>query len=447
MPLSCGTAVRDITPTFPAHLHGYADRDRPSEGVAEPISLGCLALDDGERRALLVTADLIGIQVQVADQLRDLLAQETGIPRQFVFLACSHTHFAPALHREISAAPALGVMEPDPRFVEDFGAKVLEAARESLRRLRPAELETARVQVPQVVFNRRTRRPDGAVVTNYRYPLDATGLTFSPVDPELTALRLRNADGVQAVMANSGCHPVTGGQIPERDHYRVSADYPYYLRQTIAGQWACPVFFTLGAAGDAVPIDRFGDCRQRIGTSLGHAITLAERVFVAEPGPVLRTDAISLEAETILKVDPATARAAYEKARTALLALQRATGTDRQSPEYITAVAAHGQAQTAYGRACRYPANRHRIEVQLLGIGQTVLVGLPFEVLSEISLRLKARFPGVVVVSCCGGYEGYLPLHHEYARGGYEATPSSTHFAEGTADRILELVQERLTSW
>jgi hypothetical protein len=110
-------------------------------------------------------------------------------------------------------------------------------------------------------------------------------------------------------------------------------------------------------------------------------------------------------------------------------------------------VEAHGQTQIAYGRACRYPANRHRIEVQLLGIGQTVLVGLPFEVLSEISLRLKASLPRVVVVSCCGGYEGYLPLAHEYARGGYEATPSSTHFAEGTADRILALVLERLASW
>lgn len=42
MALRCGTAVRDITPAYPTYLHGYADRDRPAEGVAEPICLGCL---------------------------------------------------------------------------------------------------------------------------------------------------------------------------------------------------------------------------------------------------------------------------------------------------------------------------------------------------------------------------------------------------------------------
>jgi hypothetical protein len=77
-------------------------------------------------------------------------------------------------------------------------------------------------------------------------------------------------------------------------------------------------------------------------------------------------------------------------------------------------------------------------------IGKTVMVGLPFEVLSEISLKMKAKFPDSVLVSCCGGYQGYLPLAYEYDRVGYEATESSTHFVPGTADRILEAILEKL---
>jgi len=71
-------------------------------------------------------------------------------------------------------------------------------------------------------------------------------------------------------------------------------------------------------------------------------------------------------------------------------------------------------------------------------------VCLPFEVLSEISLRLKAAFSQTVLVSIANGYEGYLPFAYEYDRGGYEATADSTHFEPGTADRLVEKVLEEL---
>ena len=37
-----------------------------------------------------------------------------------------------------------------------------------------------------------------------------------------------------------------------------------------------------------------------------------------------------------------------------------------------------------------------------------------------------------------------VTLKHEYDRVGYEATESSTHFAPGTADRILETILSKL---
>ena len=85
--------------------------------------------------------------------------------------------------------------------------------------------------------------------------------------------------------------------------------------------------------------------------------------------------------------------------------------------------------------------------MHLLRIGRTVLVGLPFEVLSEISLRLKRAFPETVLVSAANGYEGYLPFAFEYERGGYEASAESTHFEIGTADRILDRLLEELRTF
>jgi predicted dinucleotide-binding enzyme len=75
-----------------------------------------------------------------------------------------------------------------------------------------------------------------------------------------------------------------------------------------------------------------------------------------------------------------------------------------------------------------------------------VLVALPFEVLSELAVTLKAQCPHSVLVSCANGYQGYLPMAHEFKRGGYEVAPAA-HFAPDTGDRILKTILKTLKSF
>jgi hypothetical protein len=168
------------------------------------------------------------------------------------------------------------------------------------------------------------------------------------------------------------------------------------------------VFFTIGAAGDAVPMNRNGACRQQIGGTLGLTVLLGERVFAASGR---RSQGDALISRRIVELEA--------------VALSPGPSPD--------------PARRAY-RARLYPGGRFTIQVQLLRIGETVLVCMPFEVLAEFSLRLKQAHPDVVLVSMANGYEGYLPFAYEYERGGYEATAESTHFEPGTADRLLEKV-------
>ncbi len=445
MTLQFGTATRDITPAYPVWMHGYSGRDHPSDGVLEPLQLGCLAISDGQTTLLIVTCDMIGIHADIAQRLAAHLEDLTGVPADHVLISCSHTHFAPALHIQQYTSPRVGLVGPDPRFVADLQLKMVEAAQESLRNLQPASLETARLAAPQVAFNRRTVRPDGSVQTNFRYPLDADRYTIGPIDTELFALRVRDELGVRAVLANFGCHPVTGGPLGDADHYRLSADYPYYLRQALTAAYGCPAFFTLGGAGDAVPQDRFGRSRQRIGGILGESIVLAERRFAADERATLRAEVVALEAETILRTGPA-AEAEYEAAREAFLALLDAEANPREE-SYVKANERYQLASNALFRHQLYPDNRFAIPVQFLQIGETMLVGLPFEVLSEFARKMKAAHPHSVLCSCAGGYQGYLPFAYEYARGGYEASSASTHFAPGAADGLLELVLAKLDEW
>ena len=445
--LQYGTAIREITPGYPVWMHGYSDRDHRSDGIAEPLFLGCLAIGNGDTTVLLITCDLVGIQDHVCQRLFGLLEHETGIGYPDVLLSCSHTHFAPALHSGGYRWPQAGIVDPDPRFVADFEAKIVEAAQESLRNMQRGQLERARVSVPQVLFNRRTIKADGSVETNFVYPGEPRAYSFSPVDPELTVLRLTDGMGVKAVLANFGCHPVTGGASRERDHYRISSDYVFYLRQTIAQHYACPAFFTLGAAGDAVPINRFGDCRQRIGSVLGNAAILAERTFVVEGSPDIETDWVGVDVRTIFSTNSGVAEREFDRARAAFVALLNDPQAKPDGDDWRATADAYEQKQTALLRSRLYPDNRFTVKIQFLRIGSTIWVGLPFEVLSELSTRMKGQFPHSVLVSCAGGYQGYLPLAYEYERGGYEAGPTSTHFEPGTADRILAAVLDKLRAW
>jgi len=426
------------------YLHGYSDRNHPSTGISERIRLGCLAADDGERRVLLVTVDAIGVNRLDCARLYELLEEATGVAYPQVMVAASHTHFAPALQAFSSRDPEVGVQAADPRFVEDFHTKLVEAAQESLRNLVPVTLESARLRVPQVLFNRRTVRQDGAVVTNFRYPEDPQAYDFSPTDTELSVLRFRGAEGMVAALANFGCHPVTGGEPQAEAHYRISGDYPHYLRRELEAAWACPAFFALGAAGDAVPLDRYGQARRRIGQSLAHAAVLAERTYAAHENPRVDAEVLYTRAETIAMVQADGAAQRYEEARQQYAKL-RAQGAGSSGDEEGRQVAErYSAAQREYGRVRQYPENTWEIPTQFVRLGDITLVGLPFEVLSEISRRMKQAHPSSVLVSCAGGYQGYLPLDHETPKGGYEVGEGSNHFVSGTGDRLLEGVLERL---
>jgi len=436
-----GTATRDITPAYPIWAHGYSGRTEKSRGVREPLMLGCIAMKAGTETVLFITLDMIGVRVDICDRLYEVLRRETGLNFPDIMISASHTHFAPALHRTSFTSPQIGTVDPDPDYVADVEEKLVQAAHEALRSLRPCRLETARIRVPQTLFNRRTRVADGTVKNCLLYPEDSTPYEFLPVDDQLTVLRMVDEDGVRAVLINLGCHPVTGCS-PDEDNYRYSSDYPFYVRQTIAEAWRCPVFFTLGSAGDAVPINRRGDSRERLGLVLGNSVVLAERTFREDAVEAIETDVVEVQARTIIETNLTTAKADYEKARETALALSDTP----DSQECKAARRKYDEAMTACGRSRLYPTNEFTIRIQFVRVGETVFVALPFEVLSEISLTMKERFPDSVLVSCAGGYQGYLPLAHEYDRGGYEASEWSTHFEPGTADRILEAILDRLAA-
>lgn len=436
--LRFGCATCDLTPDRPVWLAGYSGRDGPSTGVSEPILAGCMALQgSGEEPALLVTLDLVGVHDELARALAGRIAAGAGVPADRVLLACSHTHYAPAMGLQRIHHPDAGrngVIDADAACVGELTAKVVEACAEAVRRLAPGTVEVLRTRAPQVHYNRRIRQIDGSVVTTLRYPDGAEPLpALSPTDDRLTALRFRSADSgaVRAVLVHFACHPVTGDRHGVGPSLLVSSDFVHYLRAVLRDEYGCPVLFAQGAAGDVVPMRRLGESRRWIGESLAHAVLLGDRAFrpLAADRVIVRWDELDARVRHDLTGDP--------EARLAAAADRlRAASAGQEGPARTAYLEALHRAYAAR----RWPAGSLAVRIQQMRIGDLPLVALPFEVLAELGLRVKARVPEALVISCANGYEGYLPFRPDLLAGGYESQTGSAHFEPGTAERVLDAV-------
>ncbi|MFP4385073.1 MAG: neutral/alkaline non-lysosomal ceramidase N-terminal domain-containing protein [Spirochaetia bacterium] len=436
MKIKAGFASRDITPNYPVHLGGYSSRDRKSDGIKEPISAGCAAVADGNQTVIIISVDTVGIYLEDSRRIRKSISEKTAVPEDNIVIAASHTHFAPYVGLHKFSVPGMELIYGDDRYRNRLEALITECAAEAVGEMGEAELQYYQVPVPQVLYNRRARKSDGSVETVFLYPGERDDLSYSPVDETLTVIRFKGAAGFSGALVNFSCHPVTGG-LSDAENYKISSDYPYYLRKAVSEVWHCPVLFTLGAAGDAVPMNRRGDSRKQIGESLAYAALLGERRFIADPAPRIGLETVEITGEVAGYVE-----SAGEVDIPGLC--KKYASAPAESEEQSTAFEEYQRGVDQVFRSRMYPSSRVELPFGILRIGPFSFACLPFEILSEMSLRLKEKTFAAGIISCANGYHGYLPLEHEFSRGGYECLDRAAHFVPGTADQILDVLMERI---
>ena len=424
--LKIGCAKVDVTPAFPVYLRGYAGRNELSNAIEDRLSAGIMVLGQGRSRFLLLTIDSLGIGIRECERLYRDLEKAAGYKQGQIYLACSHTHFAPGLGDDCVIWPD-GKLKPgkylaEPEYYPFFLGQILRGIAEAQGNFEEVSLEETAIPVPSVLFNRRTiERKSGKVVTNYLYPENPEDYQFQEVDSELMVWRFKKTDGaIKAIVGRFGCHAVTGGE----NTYAISADYPGYFQAFIQEEFGCPGYFLLGTAGDVVPLQRNGSSRQDIAVVLVKSIRLAERTF-------RKTDDFKLE-EKVVRV-PVTLRLKCPRRNAeGFLAnvLKENEGVKFDCDKCLLGVYAAKNVMT-------YPEDRVELPLTLLRLGDKVLVGMPFEVLTEIGLRLRKNCPNAILTSITGGYEGYLPLAKDYPLGGYEVIPGA-QFSKRAGDEFLK---------
>ena len=377
-----GAAKVEITPdTRITNWVGH----RPYTGVLDPLFVHALAMDDSTNELLLLTYDLVDTREPFVARVRRGVADAIGISESNILVHASHTHSAP--WAPVYDAPLLAherkmvqPVESDPLFqswARELILRSVEAARTAHQARCPVTLAIGRASVPEMLFNRRPRRPDGMVETTYE-PTDPSvlpnGLRFGPMDPTLTVLSFRAAGRTNiATLFHLPCHPVTIYPY----HEGLSADWPGGVAERLERALGGVALFLQGCAGDIVPARRGFAAYEAMSDLISKRALNAMDKSVALTHPAVRSRLARIEL-------PLTAAA---RADTGL--------------------------------------NRFTSEVQVLSIGDLVWVSLPGEPLTDLNTTLQQRspFPHTLVLGYSGGGGvQYVGLPGEKARGGYEMT-------------------------
>ena len=97
-PLKVGAATCIITPAVGSWQQG-AGVTRKGERIRDELEANALFLTDGQTPLLLISCDLVGLDLATVSPIRDAISTAAGIPPRQVIITCTHTHSGPALIR------------------------------------------------------------------------------------------------------------------------------------------------------------------------------------------------------------------------------------------------------------------------------------------------------------------------------------------------------------
>jgi neutral ceramidase len=392
--MKAGTSKANITPPVGLELSGWSFG--PSVGIHDDLHTKVLALESGNDRAVIVTADLIGFSTEYADRIRSGIARKVGMGREFVLVSCSHTHSGPGTMK-IRQWGAV-----DEMYVETVISHILGAADMALRSMAEARIGTATGVVEGVAVNRRKRE-------------------LGPVDEQLGVMRIDDAQGtVRAVLMNYSCHPVAAHDWENL----ITADYPGYATrviETIKGH-GTTAMFTTGAAGDINPVayhhiklaEKYGNMIGAEALKVAEAIDTDDRLEIRAATRIVELPVRKLPSASELQ-------GLITELRAKIARMQCAADTDphKLSDERIRLEWAQEALQLLRGG---HEADSLKMEIQVLRLNDTAFVAIPGELFVEIGLNIKASspFPYTFIVELANGSVNYLPTRRAFSEGGYE---------------------------
>jgi len=199
------------------------------EGVLTPVSVSAVWLDCGAEEGFLwVSADVIGLTRTEISKIRGMLddfSKKSGC--RFINISCTHSHSGIDTVGYWGKPNKLGIPSDgkDPAYMAMLFDKICEVCKKAYENREPGKLYLGSVHVPDAQFAKRLHGKLHDVLTRFRFAPDA--------------------GGKETWIVNFGGHPNSLGG----SNRLLSAEYPYFLRETVTAGCGANVLYGIGAIG------------------------------------------------------------------------------------------------------------------------------------------------------------------------------------------------------
>ena len=444
-----GYAQVNINPPLGIGICGYYI-PRYAKGILDDLEAGALALSCGDRQIVLISVDNCGISQEQVNCYCGLIEQATGLKKENIFLAATHTHTAGFL----SPTNAFEVDEKViKRYSEFFGERLVDVVKLALADLKPAKMGYIVGQAPErVAYIRRYRMKDGTTMTCP--PINDPNIdhAIGILDQRVNVLRFDREGGHSVVLVNYGLHADTvNGEL-------ISADWPGVMRRTIEKTLdGTKCLFIAGAMGDVGSTNvhpKAGDMNDTeisfdnemkspgmarfVGRALaGTVLQVYDKAAYVEVNRINVLHSVIAVPANVPKPEQLALAHKYKELHDA--------GRDEEIPytgmELSTVVA-------EALRMCRMEKGPEKYYLGLMGIqlGSVALIGIPGQPFTEAGMAIKDTEGWDMILPCTqtNGSEGYFPMQSAFDEGGYEARTSP--YQSGVAEAIIGCAKELLCS-
>lgn len=444
-----GTARVDITPPLGTVINGEFT-SRYANHIADPLYAKAMVVQDDGTTLLFLIVDICVMQRDFLDEVKHIIAEETGIPLENQLISSTHTHSA-------GSVADLLMGHVDWGYRKKLPALLVEAAVMAQRSLMPAKVAYGWFDEPRHMVCRRYRMKSGyqpfnpvsggvdAVKTNpFGDERDIVERTSKP-DTELRYLAVKGIDDQWiGLLANYSLH-----YVGDCERGMISADYfgcfAKALAESLGAGSAFVGMMSNGTSGevniwDFLDPDRYPSGNHEKSRLIGRALAA---------GVVESLNDVVWEIQPVL--DSRYAEITVGLRKPTPTELERAKELVAQT-DYENIHFDQKGYQQVYAREqvllAEYPDEK-QVPVQAFRIGSGLIGALPGEFFAETGLRIKVGRPDKKYFTIClaNDYVGYVPPAHELKQGGYECWRCrSSHLAENAEDILRNTLVAQINS-
>lgn len=387
-----------ITPQVGGHLFGY----HPyviSDAVEDDLTVTAFYFRQGKKQALMVSVTVCLLQTALTEDILEKIEAKYAIAKQCCIISATHTHSGP------NTAGMEGWGAIDTQYINTILLpQIFKAVEKAKENAQPVTMGSAS-GCSFVGINRREITEDNNVKLGQN--------PWGSFNPRMTVISFKNEQGnVVANLVHYGCHGTAAGE-----NTQITRDWPGVMIDEMERFTGAVTAFFNGPEGDIGPRLSNG------GTTGGNDVR-----YAYESGHVAAQDAVRIYREiydyrqvsltcsgkTFImpfkgRMPQEEAKALYEKYQGEKVNL---AGAIRNFAEKVIKSYKNGEPES----------EGVSIRQTVLVLGNMVIASFPYELFSEIGLRIDKAFADkrVLCLSCTNGNEGYFVTEDTLCRGGYE---------------------------